>query len=80
MKVEKDWRGAEVEWLSVAPHVCEHVQLGSRLDRQRQIRPDPLEVLQHLEKVSGENESEEETKSRLRWETGQSFALHKIRN
>ena len=55
LKVKEDGRGAEVERLSVAPAaVCEHVQLGSRLDRQCQIRPNAVEELQHLDEVSGE--------------------------
>ena len=52
LKVKEDGCSAEVERLSVAPAaVREHLKLGSRLDRQRQIRPDALEQPQHLEKV-----------------------------
>ena len=41
LKVKEDGRGAEVERLPVAPAaVSEHVQLGSRLDRQCQVGPD----------------------------------------
>ena len=57
LKVKEDGRGTEVERLSVAPAaVCEHVQLGSRLDRQCQIRPNAVEELEHLENVSREQD------------------------
>ena len=52
LKVKEDGRGAEVERLPVAPAaVREHVQLGSRLDRQCKVGPDSVEELQHLERV-----------------------------
>ena len=54
LKVKEDGRGAEVERLPVAPAaVREHVQLGSRLDRQCQVSPDSVEELQRLERFVG---------------------------
>ena len=57
LKVKEDGRGAEVERFPVAPAaVREHLQLGSRLDRQCQIRPNAVEELEHLENVSREQD------------------------